>query len=102
MPTPEKSGEEAPNYQNQLNIAIPQQQMMNQIYGGIPLKQKITTLLLCVFLGPLGCHRFYVGKAGTGILQLVTFGGFGIWIFIDLILICCDNFKDGFGRPLAK
>lgn len=92
------------NKQNQFNGMTPQeqQQMMGQMYGGLPPKQKTTALLLCLFLGGLGCHRFYVGKAGTGILQLMTLGGIGIWVLIDLILICCDNFKDSFGRKLAK
>jgi TM2 domain-containing membrane protein YozV len=34
-----------------------------------------------------GIHRFYVGKIGTGILMILTFGGFGIWVLVDLIMI---------------
>ena len=54
----------------------------------------VPTLLLCFFLGILGVHRFYVGKIGTGILQLVTLGGLGIWAMIDFVIIACGNFKD--------
>ena len=44
------------------------------------------TLLLCWFLGILGVHKFYVGKSGRGLLMLVTFGGLGIWVIIDLVV----------------
>ena len=49
---------------------------------------------MCLLLGGLGVHRFYVGKIGTGILMLVTFGGLGIWALIDLIVIAVGSFKD--------
>lgn len=61
-------------------------------------KSAVATLLLCLFLGTLGIHRFYVGKIGTGILMLLTGGGFGIWTLIDLIVIACNEFKDKEGR----
>lgn len=57
-------------------------------------KSFVATLLFCLLLGPLGVHRFYVGKIGTGILMIVTFGGFGIWVLIDFIMICCGRFRD--------
>jgi TM2 domain-containing membrane protein YozV len=50
--------------------------------------------LLCLFVGVFGVHRFYVGKIGTGIIQLITLGGLGIWAFIDLIMIIVGAFKD--------
>jgi len=62
----------------------------------------VPTVLLCFFLGPLGVHRFYVGKIGTGILMLLTLGGLGIWTLIDFIVIVCGNFKDANGLPIKN
>ncbi len=58
-------------------------------------------LLLAGFLGVFGIHRFYVGKIGTGLLMLLTAGGFGIWLLVDLIMIFCTAFTDGQGRPIT-
>ncbi len=58
----------------------------------------VPTLLLCFFFGVLGVHRFYVGKVGTGILQLLTIGGFGIWALIDFIMIVVGSFTDKQGK----
>ncbi len=65
-------------------------------------KSRLVALLLCFFLGALGVHRFYVGKTGTGILMLLTLGGLGIWVLIDLIMITVGSFKDKEGRPVFK
>ena len=63
-------------------------------------KNLLVASLLCFFLGAFGVHRFYVGKVGTGILQLVTVGGLGIWTLIDFIMLVCQAFKDSDGYPL--
>lgn len=60
-----------------------------------------TALLLCLFFGWLGAHRFYVGKVGTGILWLITLGFFGIGILVDFISICCGSFRDHNGKSLV-
>jgi len=61
-------------------------------------KARIVALLLCWFLGWLGAHRFYVGKVGTAILMILTFGGLGLWILIDLIVILVGSFRDRRGH----
>ena len=61
-------------------------------------KDWLLTLLLSIFLGTLGVHRFYTGKIGTGILQLVTVGCCGIWTLIDIIMIAIGKFKDAKGK----
>lgn len=66
-------------------------------------KLRLVALLFCLFLGMLGVHRFYVGKIGTGILMILTVGGgFGIWPFIDFIMIAVGHFRDKQGRRLVK
>ena len=65
-------------------------------------KDWLTTLLLSIFLGSLGAHRFYVGKIGTGILQLITLGGCGVWTLIDLIMIITGSFKDNDGNVIKN
>ena len=59
-------------------------------------------LLLCLFLGYFGGHRFYVGKIGTAILMIITVGGCGIWWLIDLIMIISGKFTDSNNVPVTK
>lgn len=63
-------------------------------------KSFVATWLLSWLLGGLGIDRFYLGKIGTGILKLITFGGFGIWYLIDLILTLAGVQKDKSGYRL--
>lgn len=65
-------------------------------------KDWLVTLLLCIFVGSIGVHRFYAGKIGTGILQLITCGGCGIWTLIDLIMIVTGKFTDGEGNAITN
>jgi len=70
--------------------------------SGISDKRILPATLLCLLLGMLGVHRFYVGKIGTGILTIVTVGGFfGIWPLIDFVMIVTGSFSDQQGRRLV-
>ena len=62
-------------------------------------KSWVVALISAIFL-PV--HRFYVGKIGTGILYLITFGGLGIWPIVDIVMIIPDKFTDKEGRKLKK
>lgn len=52
--------------------------------------------------GTFGVDRMYLGKWGTGILKLVTFGGFGLWVIIDIILIMAGTMRDKQGREMLQ
>jgi TM2 domain-containing membrane protein YozV len=65
-------------------------------------KRVLPAFLLCFFLGLLGIHRFYVGKVGTGLIQLFTGGGLVIWALIDLIMIVTGNFTDKQGNKITQ
>ena len=65
-------------------------------------KDWLVALLLCLFLGGIGAHRFYAGKVGSGILYILTAGVFGIGILVDLIKIITGKFTDKDGNPIQK
>lgn len=71
-------------------------------------KNLVTAILLCLFLGGFGAHRFYTGHIGTAILQLIlTLSFFGLivsalWALIDLIYIICGKFKTSDGCELSR
>ena len=64
-------------------------------------KEKWVAFFLFLFLGCFGAHKFYVGKAGAGVLYLFTMGLFGVGWFIDLICIICGASTDKWGRKLV-
>ncbi|MBT3181245.1 MAG: TM2 domain-containing protein [Deltaproteobacteria bacterium] len=65
-------------------------------------KSRFVALLLCWFLGLFGAHRYYTGKIWTGIIMLLTGGGFVIWWIIDLVMILVGEFDDKQKRRLFR
>ncbi len=69
-------------------------QLLRSLASG---KSQLIALLLVLFVGGLGIHRFYLGYTWQGVVQLLTLGGLGIWALIDLIRIITGDLqpKDG-------
>lgn len=71
-------------------------------------KSLFTALLLCFFFGAFGVHRFYVGKRGSAVAQLLlTISMVGVvisgpWALVDLVMILMAKFTDAKGDRLAE
>ncbi len=63
-------------------------------------KNRLTALLLCVFAGWLGLHRYYADRIGSGILWFLTFGLLSVgWIY-DVVMIATGEFTDSEGKRI--
>ncbi len=58
-----------------------------------PLKNKGTAILLAMFLGSLGIHKFYLGDVGKGVLYLLFCWTYipCILAFIEMITMICAS-----------
>ena len=83
--------------QNQSN-----EQIVVSTMRGDSEKNLGTCLLLFLFLGWIGAHRFYAGKIWTALLYIITIYGFGIWAIVDFISIFTGNFKDKEGNVIRR
>ena len=72
------------------------------MHSGPSDKSRGVALALALVLGVFGGHRFYVGKAGTGILMAATLGGAGLWYLYDVILVASGGFRDADGRRVSE
>ena len=62
----------------------------------------LAVFFLSFMWGFTGVDRMYLGKWGTGFLKLITLGGFGIWVLIDLTMIMAGTMRDKQGREMLQ
>ena len=69
-----------------------------------PRSRTITLILACLLfiIGLGGLHRFYTGRIISGIIQLVTAGGFLIWQIIDIVRIIMGSYEDAQNREVSE
>lgn len=86
------------------NTRITDQYPTDTIAIGVAKKQRhfLAVFFLSFLWGVFGVDRFYLGKVWTGILKLITFGGFGIWALIDFTMIMSGSMRDKQGNQMLE
>ncbi len=69
-----------------------------------PRSRTIALILACLLfiIGLGGLHRFYTGRIISGIIQLITAGGFLIWQIIDIVRIIIGSYEDAQSRDVIE
>jgi len=62
----------------------------------------LAVFFLSFMWGVFGADRFYLGKYWTGLLKLLTFGGFGLWAIIDLTMVMSGSMRDKQGNEMLE
>jgi TM2 domain-containing membrane protein YozV len=70
--------------------------------SGVTERHFLAVFFLSFMWGTFGVDRFYLGKIGTGILKLLTAGGLGIWVVVDLALIMSGSMRDKNGNQMRE
>ena len=69
---------------------------------GVSPKSRLVALLLCIFFGYFGVHRFYARRYLMGVVYLLTVGLFGIGWVVDIVLIALGRMRDGNGLSIVN
>lgn len=65
-------------------------------------RSRSVALVLGLLGGVFGFHRFYVGRAQSGVAMVLTFGGLGLWWLYDMVTIVAGEFRDADDLPLRN
>lgn len=86
------------------NTRITDQYPTDAIAANLEKKRRhfLAVFFLSLFWGVFGVDRFYLGKYWTGLLKLLTFGGFGLWALVDLTLIMSGSMRDKQGNEMLQ
>lgn len=57
------------------------------LYKGKPVYNRIKVFIISLLLGEFGIDRIYLGDYAKGLIKFITFGGLGIWYFVDVFNI---------------
>jgi TM2 domain-containing membrane protein YozV len=81
---------------------IGQEEWIHALRNPVSDKSWAVAFCLSVFLGWFGMDRLYLGYIGLGCIKLLTFGGFGFWWIVDLVLLLSGRMRDANGGLLRK
>ncbi|NOR79233.1 MAG: NINE protein [Methyloprofundus sp.] len=80
---------------------------MNSHMYGTPVdnsgvKYQSIALIFAITGGFLALDRFYLGHRTLGLIKLFSFGGFGLWVVVDFVLILLNSLKDSNGESMVQ
>ena len=82
------------------------QRIKNYFYqwcGDMQSKKNILLpFFLCLILGHLGVHRFYLKRYWTGVFMLCSLGGLGLWYLVDLGLILSGKLTEKKTKSITR